>query len=547
MKKFLATILSLCMIVSMLVIPSYAEGYTAPTSTINLTNITNINDYGTANDIQANASKPVYKITDVAGLFKLAEISETSNLVNNTFYLANDIGSETSPIKNFPMIATKNVGNGFAGRIDGLGHTIDYLTIDFPEVEKVGLIVNTDNWFGLKNLRLGNHCTITGKKTVGSIIAEFNCTNGYLDNVYSAATVTSKGDSRCGGLVGNFYTNPSNAIRNCTFAGNVKCGWSYAGGIIGIAENNYGVGVVTNCLVAKEATITNAGGGQFVGGVLGYLAGAAQISITNCRNEASVFAQQGNAGGIIAAVSGTATATVEHCTNYGTITGRLNIGTGGIVGRVDSAVTSVTVNNCVNHGTVTGTGDATDGSKYVAGIIGNNRSTVLVLTNNTNRGALKCIEKSEGILYGIPAATDTNNVDYSTVVQLEGYQVSKVYTNEQGKEVQDIRFVASIDSNNYQKAGFTVTVTGDGVNRTFEKDCQYAYTQLYENLVDEVNIINVANYREGGYFIAYAITGIPVDQELTFAVATYAQAIGAENAVAGEADSITYVMGTEPQ
>ena len=163
MKKALAAILTICMILSMLAVPTFAANETVGyldslVSTVNLGNITNINDHGTANDKQSDSSRPVYKITDVMGLKKLAGLSKSSSLVNHTFYLANDIGTENDPISNFEMIGSNSVR--FAGRIDGLGHTIDYLTISSTE-DQVGLIRATSNYVGVKNLKLGSHCSIS--------------------------------------------------------------------------------------------------------------------------------------------------------------------------------------------------------------------------------------------------------------------------------------------------------------------------------------------------------------------------------------------------
>lgn len=107
-------------------------------------------------------------------------------------------------------------------------------------------------------------------------------------------------------------------------------------------------GGVENCL--NRASVK---GGQYVGGIVGYVAGGYSSDekfIKNCGNVGDVTSKGHRAAGIAANISGQVA--VENCYSTGTITGGWY--SGGISAYVDSSYASV--KNCYAAGSVTGSG-----------------------------------------------------------------------------------------------------------------------------------------------------------------------------------------------
>lgn len=121
-------------------------------------------------------------------------------------------------------------------------------------------------------------------------------------------------------------------------------------GIAAIVGQLYGTtGGVENCL--NRASVK---GGQYVGGIVGYVAGgssSAEKFIKNCGNVGDVTSEGHRAAGIAANISGQVA--VENCYSTGTITGG-GWYSGGISAYVDSSYASV--KNCYAAGSVTGSG-----------------------------------------------------------------------------------------------------------------------------------------------------------------------------------------------
>ncbi len=100
-------------------------------------------------------------------------------------------------------------------------------------------------------------------------------------------------------------------------------------------------------------------------------------SITNCVNNATVYAYDSFEGGIVALVS---SGTVENCTNNGDITGEGD-DVGGIVGALREGSS---IDGCINTGAILNTSAV---ASYVGGIIGNCEGSV---TNCGNDGSVSC-------------------------------------------------------------------------------------------------------------------------------------------------------------
>lgn len=150
---------------------------------------------------------------------------------------------------------------------------------------------------------------------------------------------------------GLFGTVNGGTVRNVTVEGRVEVtSNSSRYGIAAIVGQLYGTtGGVENCL--NRASVK---GGQYVGGIVGYVAGGYSSDekfIKNCGNVGDVTSEGHRAAGIAANISGQVA--VENCYSTGTITGG-GWYSGGISAYVDSSYASV--KNCYAAGSVTGSG-----------------------------------------------------------------------------------------------------------------------------------------------------------------------------------------------
>ena len=220
-------------------------------------------------------------------------------------------GKTWTPIGNY----SADNSNQYTGAFDGAGHTIDHLTLN-STADYQGLVGYLGNGGAIKDLTLGETCSVTGGEYVGGICG-YNV-SGTIESCTNAGAVT--GSRTVGGICG--YNN-SGAIESCTNAGSVTnsvaLGSSHVGGICG--RNNNG-GTIESCTNAGSVT-----GSSNVGGI--------------CGNNFS--------------------GTVESCTNAGNVTSSAVTGSsyvGGICGYNNSGCT---VANCYWLGTAyTGNGIGTD-------------------------------------------------------------------------------------------------------------------------------------------------------------------------------------------
>ncbi len=178
-----------------------------------------------------------YKITDRAGLERLAEIvaTYTCSMVGNYVYLANDIDMEWVNFKGIGQTGSSENGNyAFKGTFDGNGFVIKNLLIDQPAHYRLGLF---NHYYGgnggvIRNVGIANGLVIGGVKYtgtatndnfdgVGSLVGD--CWKGKVENCWSAATVISSCGAPVGGLIGRSYRDSTAAVmNNCYFLGTVN-------------------------------------------------------------------------------------------------------------------------------------------------------------------------------------------------------------------------------------------------------------------------------------------------------------------------------------
>ena len=223
MKKLIVCILTLSMLLSSLGMIAFANneviGYSsARVEAQSLDGVADILDYD-ATDV-----KQAYKITQAAGIVKLAEIVngtdevEANKLTGVTVYLAGDINMGL--VSNYAPIGVDET-KCFSGTFDGQGHVIDNLKVN-SAVQNAGL-------FGcivggtVKNLVIGSGCRFVSVFAGEDRFAAFvGLTNGdvTIDNCYNLASVT--GSKLIAGFVGRVNTTGTLTIRNSTNAGAIS-------------------------------------------------------------------------------------------------------------------------------------------------------------------------------------------------------------------------------------------------------------------------------------------------------------------------------------
>ena len=259
----------------------------------------------------------------------------------------------------------------FGGVFDGLGYTIDGLTIDRGSETYVGL-------FGYNNGTIRNvgliNGSVTGESNVGGIVGSNEGTVSYSYNTgsvsgnmnvggivgyndrtvsYSHNTGSVSGDMNVGGVIGN---NGSKVSYSYNAGGSVN-GQTNVGGVIG--NNNYGdLNDVYN-----TGTVT--GSGDCVGGVLGHDDDLGSNPMHNVYNTGNVTGSGNYVGGVV----GSSSNHYSNVYNTGNVTG-----SGDYVGGIMGINRYGDLNNAYNTGSVSG-------NSNVGGIVGyKNASSVITNT-----------------------------------------------------------------------------------------------------------------------------------------------------------------------
>ncbi len=204
-----------------------------------------------------------------------------------------------------------------------------------------------------------------------------------IQNLHVEGTVKTY-QANIGGIVG--FSSGALEMNNCSFSGTVQGGgWSYranTGGLVGNASSSSTV-TITDCFVYGEGTaITGktASGEQTagyyspesVGGLVGYVGGGCDLTITGSYAECTVSGADGSGGlvGTIASTSNLTTVLIERCYSAGSLISTARVG--GLVGWVRD-----TSNTTTDTTTTTTTVDLTVKDSY----------SVMDLTNATNTQA----------------------------------------------------------------------------------------------------------------------------------------------------------------
>ena len=354
---------------------------TIPTISINGDTYTVINSLGTEGSTTGN---------DLQGM--------NGNLSGNYVLGANIDASSTSSwnaSEGFDPIGI-NSSTDFKGKFDGLGHTVDDLTVNRPSKTAVGLFAYIED-AKVQNIGL-NSVNVTGNVSVGGLVGNINYSS--ISNSYVTGNVT--GSHSVGGIAGNSqdltisnsHTNVAVSGSGNSIGGLLGVDWgyltitnSYTKGDISAQDNSNNVGgLVAN--VGNSAIITDsyASGNvisgknsSYVGGLLGYIASA---TISNSYATGNISALDNSYG-----VGGLVGWNYDGTVNNSYATGNVSGGSGS--DRIGGLLGYDWVSEVVNS---YATGNVS-GDDYVGGLIGYSQANNIKnsyssgsITGNTNVG-----------------------------------------------------------------------------------------------------------------------------------------------------------------
>ncbi len=309
-----------------------------------------------------------YLIKTAADVVTLSnDIITTGNTYDGSF-LKVTADLDFAEIKDFKGIVPDGTKT-FAGTFDGDNHTIKNLSITNTDNATAGLFTIVANSGVIKNINLDSSCTVSGKGKVGSIVGTLN---GKVENVSSAAKVTAT-TSYAGGIVGQ--ANNGTTISGATFTGTVTGAGTYVAGIVGYAygSSTSGKNTVENCV--NSGTLTNTANG--ISGIGGYSVATDYI---NCVNYSDFSSEKNYNAGISAYSSGVYN-TYTKCINYGNIKAAQYAS--GITAY--SSTSAVTFTQCLNCGNITATTGAAGFMPY---------GGLMTITESANIGDVTCTNEA---------------------------------------------------------------------------------------------------------------------------------------------------------
>ncbi|SEG47188.1 MBG domain-containing protein, partial [Marinobacterium lutimaris] len=192
-------------------------------------------------------------------ILDIDQLQAMQNDLSANYLLGNDIDASATAGWNsgagFDPLGASD--NRFSGLFDGLGYSIDRLTIQRPEQSGVGLFSYTDEDSEIRNLGLTN-VDIRGQNFVGSLVG-----NGYGSLYGVFATGSLAGDFTVGGLAGLSQNSITESYADVDINA-ISIAGGLAGSQVGDIENSYATGDIQ---VQVDPSIGSAGGlaGMFDG------------------------------------------------------------------------------------------------------------------------------------------------------------------------------------------------------------------------------------------------------------------------------------------
>lgn len=298
----------------------------------------------------AELNGDVYKISNAGQLFWFAGLVNGDH--THAEFDRQNVAASAVLLNNITIpadMAWTPIGNAstiYTGTFDGASYTISNLKVDKSSTNYQGFV----GYLGtgtIKNLTLGEGCSVTGGKNTGGICGWNN--EGTISGCTNKGAVNGSGD--LGGICGHNL----GTVENCANTGKVtNSGAETVGGICGYSS--------TSLIGCTNSGVIDGSNQRHVGGICGYIDnGDKGVTVSVCTNTGAVTGNNERVGGIC----GFGDVTITNCWNSGTITGGTNVG--GICGENNSK--AGTIMNCYSTGEVKGTDN-------VGGICGENNRTV---------------------------------------------------------------------------------------------------------------------------------------------------------------------------
>ncbi len=359
MRKFLSILLMVTMVVSSMVVmatPANAADYSAPSMGNKAGAVGFVNGVNAVEPTATDANGSIMISTAEEMYWFLSQTVCAVPLTGN-YILMNDFDLTGSSIKGLaddfaPSTAT------FSGTFDGNGHTV----------------------WGVK--------VTAGDDFAASYI--FANVTGAVQNVKMQLEIA--GSSRPTGFVNVL---DGGIVSNVHIDANYHTGSLALRDVAGIVMTAKNSATVTNCVLSGSITHTDTASTSNVAGIVGNASG---VSVSHCKNYASITSSLGSVGGIVGASD--AATTITDCVNYGDITvtaANSAYGVGGILGLVKKATT---ITNCVNYGTISG-------KKVAGGLVGIHAQAVSCLLQNSHNYGDVSSTVAAGGLVGYRGVADT--------------------------------------------------------------------------------------------------------------------------------------------
>lgn len=376
-KKWLAMLLTVAMVITMIPATVFAEGSGEWGS-----------DYDDATEFTISNEEELRAFS--------AMVNEGKDFEDKTVKLANNI---TMSDENWiPIGGSKSNSSAcFAGIFDGQHFVISGLSLKImgPQ-DNIALDTTGAGLFGrvsgtVKDVAL-NELDMCAPSTIGSIASRLlngaivsGCSvQGTLSGVEYNGTFRG---NYMGGIAGKISSNTT--VKDCISNVTITSA-DYSGGIAGATDTTCENVCIENCV--NEAVINGEIG---VGGIIGDADGRYKqsVNLLNCTNKGAVNGGSYHVGGIVGTANGTA---ISGCTNEGSVTGTydtsIQLGNRGVGGIVGNAVDKVEVTDCRNSGNI-----VAPQQEWVGGIAGRLHQGSSV-NGCTNCGAIQGGDRTGGIV-----------------------------------------------------------------------------------------------------------------------------------------------------
>ncbi|HUH56639.1 MAG TPA: YDG domain-containing protein, partial [Rhodanobacter sp.] len=285
-----------------------------------------------------------------------------------------------------------NSGAQFTGTFDGLGHTINGLTIDRPSTDYIGLFGAVGTGSAIRNLGLLGG-SVTGYNYVGALIGD---NKGTISHAYATGAVSDASDdggisasNYVGGLIGY---NDLGTISQSHATGAVT-GHAYVGGLVGY---NY-CGTIDQAYATGAVSASGINAGGLVGYNTGYNGFFTGGTISQAYATGAVSATDSYAGGLVGQNDFAGTISQAYATGAVSSGGYAGGLAGGNIGAISAAYAT----------------GAVSGSNKVGGLVGFNDVNLATISQAYATGAVSG-SGNVGGLVGYGDSADVSNSYWDT-------------------------------------------------------------------------------------------------------------------------------------